>query len=533
MTPRILFLLIAGSALGTAGLDSIVRTESGLVAGSGVTVRSYKGIPYAAPPVGELRWKAPQPVKPWKGIRVATTFAANCPQGPLVPGPQSEDCLALNIWTPAGNSPRGLPVMVWIHGGGFRMGSSSLPAYDGEQFASKGVVFVSINYRLGTLGFFAHPGLSHENPQGVSGNYGLLDMVAALEWVKRNIAAFGGDPGNVTIFGESAGGTAVCLLMVMPQATGLFHKVISQSAAWMNVPISHLKESWYGRIPLETLSVRLGDLAALRTLPTAGALKLEGSKPSGSKGASDRGESYEPVVDGVVFPDDPARLFESGRFARVALIAGTVADERTMQGPKARSLSALRTFAEREFASAADRILSVYPAPTDGDAQAAGEKMAGEWLFVQGTRAILRANAKTGARTFQYHFTRVNGIGRRTRWGAFHGSDVSYVFGTLPDSAWGTFRHSLGDFSVDADTYDDRDRTLSEAMHAAWIRFAKTGDPNGPGLPKWPSFSDGKESYLEFGDRIAAGTALRRAQLDVLSDHASGLRARQRGAGND
>lgn len=526
MTLRILFLLLAGGALSAAGLDTIVTTESGLVAGSGVTVRSYKGIPYAAPPVGELRWKAPQPVKPWKGIRVATTFAANCPQIPLVPGPQSEDCLALNIWTPAGNSAAKLPVMVWIHGGGFRIGSSSLPAYDGEQFASKGVVLVSINYRLGMFGFFAHPELSRENPQGVSGNYGLLDA-AALGWVKRNIAAFGGDPGNVTVFGESSGGAAVCMLMVMPQANGLFHKVISQSAAWMNVPISHLKESWYGRISLETLGARLGDLAALRKLPTADTLKLDGAMPSGSKSASDRGESYEPVVDGVVLPDDPARLFESGRFAHVALIAGTVADERTGRGPKVHSLSALRTFVEREFASAADRVLAVYPAATDADAQAAGDKMTGEWLFVQGTRAVLRANAKTGAGTFQFHFTRVNGIGRRSKWGTFHASDVSYVFGTLPDSVWGTFLHSLGDFSVDVDTYDDHDRRLSEAMHAAWIRFAKTGDPNGPGLAKWPSFSDGKESYLEFGDRIAAGTALRKTQLDALSDHASSLRARQ------
>jgi para-nitrobenzyl esterase len=455
-------------------------------------------------------------------------FAANCPQIPLVPGPQSEDWLALNIWTPAARPAAKLPVMVWIHGGAFRIGNSAQPAGDGEQFASNGVVLVSINYRLGIFGFFAHPELSRENPQGVSGNYGLLDMVAALGWVKRNIAAFGGDPGNVTIFGESAGGTAVCMLMVMPQANGLFHKVISQSAAWMDVPISHLKESWNGRIPLESFGGRLGDLAVLRKLPTADVFKLQGRMPVTYNGASDRGESYEPAVDGVVFPEDPARLFASGKFARGALIAGTVADENTVLRPEVRSLAALRAFAEQEFGSAADEMLAACPAATDADAQAARDKMAGEWLFVQGTRAVLRANAKTGARTFQFHFTRVNGIGRRNNWGAFHASDVSYVFGTLPDSGWGTFRLPFGDFSVDADTYDDHDRRLSDAMHGAWIRFAKTGDPNGPGLAKWPSFSDGKESYLEFGDRIVAGTALRKPQLDVLSDHASSLRARQR-----
>ena len=428
MTPRILVLLLAAGALSAAGLNTIVRTEAGLVAGSGATVHAYKGIPYAAPPVGDLRWKAPQPVKPWNGIRVATAFSANCPQMPVTPGPQSEDCLTLNVWTPAKRPAGRMPVMVWFHGGGFQMGAGSQSVYDGEPFALQGVVFVNINYRLGVLGFLAHPELSRENPQGVSGNYGLLDMVAALGWVKRNIEAFAGDPGNVTIFGESAGGTAVCLLMVMPQASGLFHKVIAQSAAWMDNPISHLKESRYGRVSAENFGARLGEVPALRKMSAAEIMKLKGASPSDS-GAADRGEIHMPAVDGLVLPDEPPRLFAAGKSARVALIAGTNADEGTLLGgPAVRNLTALHAYTEKQFGGAADRLLPVYPAGSDTDAHAAATRIYGDWLFLAGTRAVLRANAKLDARTFQYHFTRVNGVGRKIKWGCYHASEIAYVF---------------------------------------------------------------------------------------------------------
>ena len=339
-------LSITPALAATSGLETVVKIDSGLVAGSGTTVRSYKGIPFAAPPVGNLRWKLPQPVKPWKGIRIANSFPAMCPQFQLIPGPQSEDCLGLNVWTPARSASDKLPVMVWIHGGGFVIGASSQSAYDGEPLASQGVVVVSINYRLGIFGFFAHPALSRESPAGVSGNYGILDMVAALEWVKRNIGAFGGNPNNVTIFGESAGGTAVCLLMVVPQAQGLFHKVIAESAWGLYNPISHLKESWYGRIPLEKFGETQGDLATLRSKSMADIAKMVGPPDiSGDKAA--RGEEYVPVVDGVVLPDDPARLFSMGNFANVPLIAGTNADEGTLLGgPPVHNLADLRKFVE-------------------------------------------------------------------------------------------------------------------------------------------------------------------------------------------
>lgn len=515
---------VASALAATSGLETIVKIDSGLVSGSGVAVRSYLGIPYAAPPVGDLRWKPPQPVKPWKGIKVAKAFPAMCPQFAFIPGPQSEDCLGLNIWTPAKSASEKLPVMVWIHGGGFIIGASSQSAYDGEPLAAQGVVVVSINYRLGIFGFLSHPALSAESPQGVSGNYGIMDMVAALDWVKRNIGAFGGDPTNVTIFGESAGGTAVCLLMVVPQAQGFFNKVISESAALMFGPFSHVKESWYGRMPAEKFGLTHGaDLAALRSKSAAELVKMMGPPDMGGDRAA-RGEVYMPVVDGVVLPDDPARLFLAGKFAHVPLIAGTNADEGTLLGgPPVHNLADLRKFAGKTFNSQADAMLAVYPAATDAEAYAAAAHASGDLLFLMGTRSVLRAASKANPKTFQYQFTRVNGIGRRIKWGAFHGSEVSYVFGTLPDSVYGTTAGMVGDFSVDADTYNGDDAKIAKAMSAAWVRFAKTGDPNGPGLASWPAFG-GKESYLEFGDRIAPGAALRKKQLDFLSDFSAAQR---------
>ncbi len=531
MTLRIALILLAAHTVAAgSGLDTIVKTESGLIAGRGTAIRSYKGIPYAAPPIGNLRWKPPQPPKPWKGIRVATSFPANCPQIQLVPGErQREDCLGLNIWTPARSPSEKLPVMVWIHGGGFQLGASSQSVYDGEALAAQGVVLVSVNYRLAIFGFLAHPALSRESPQGVSGNYGLLDMISALGWVRRNIGAFGGDPANVTIFGESAGGTAVCLLMVMPQAQGLLQKVISESAAWMYTPISHVKESWYGRVPLEKFGEKLGpDLEALRSKTTAEIMKMLGP-PDLTGDAGNRGEAYMPAVDGWALPDDPARLFSSGKFQHAAMIAGTNADEGTLLGgPSVRSLKALRKFAEKEFASQTNAMLSEYPAGSDADAHAAAVQATGDFMFLQGTRSVLRAVSRVNPKTFQYHFTRVNGVGRRIQWGSYHASEIPYVFGTLPESAYGTVPTFFGDFTPDADSFNDDDRKLSKAMSGAWVRFAKTGDPNGPGLASWPAFVDGKESYLDFGDRIVAKKALRKEQVDFVGEFASGLREHAR-----
>ena len=526
MKPIITALFVAAQALAAVpGLGTIVKIDSGWVAGGGATVRVYKGIPYAAPPVGDLRWKPPQPPAPWKGIRLAKTFPAMCPQAPLIPGPQSEDCLGLNVWTPARSASDKLPVMVWIHGGGFQIGASSQSAYDGQALAEQGIVLVSINYRLGVFGFLAHPALNQESPQGVSGNYGLLDMIAALKWVKRNIGAFGGDPGNVTIFGESAGGTAVCLLMVMPQAEGLFQKVISESAAWMFGPISHLKESWYRRVPMTEFGAKLGsDLAALRSKNVADIMKLLPPPMSRNEAAAERGETYMPVVDGWALPDDPARLFSAGKFHHVALIAGTNADEGTLVGgPPVRTIAQYHKWAAEKVGSLVDKMLTLYPAAADADAHAAAAQASGDLVFLYGTRSVLRVASKANPHAFQYQFTRVNGVGRRIKWGAFHGSEIPYVFETLPDSVYGTAPVIFGDFSIDADTYNEQDGKLSKAMSGAWVAFAKTSSPNAPGLVRWPAFA-GKESYLEFGDQIVAKEALRKKQIDFMSEFTEGLR---------
>jgi para-nitrobenzyl esterase len=510
-------------------LDTLVKIDSGWVSGSGggSAMRVYKGIPYAAPPVGDLRWKPPQPPKAWKGILVAKSFPANCPQMPLVPGPQSEDCLGLNIWTPARSANSRLPVLVWIHGGGFQIGASSQSAYDGEALAAQGVVVVSINYRLGMFGFLAHPALVQESPQHAAGNYGLLDMVAALQWVKRNINIFGGDPDQVTIFGESAGATAVCLLMIVPQSQGLFRQVISESAAWMFGPISHLTEAWYGRVPMTQFGEKLGsDLATLRSKSTAELLKAL-PPPLSNSNAADRGESYMPVVDGWVIPDDPARLFAAGKFHHVAIIAGTNADEGTlMGGPPVHNLAQWRKWATEKVGPMADRLLTLYPAPTDADAHTAAAASSTDLVFLYGTRSVLRAAAKANPKSYQYEFTRVNGVGRQIKWGAFHASEIPYVWETLPDSVYGTGPIFFGDFSINADTYNQLDVKISKAMSSAWVAFAKTGSPNAPGLTIWPAFSEGKESYLEFGDQIGVKENLRKPQVDFMSEVAEGMRSR-------
>ena len=286
------------------------------------------------------------------------------------------------------------------------------------------------------------------------------------------------------------------------------------------------------RVPMEKFGEKLGaDIAALRSKSTAEIIKLAGPMDM-SGDATDRGEAYMPVVDGFVLPDDPARLYLTGKFHNVSLIAGTNADEGTlMGGPPVRNLAQFRKWAEKQFGSQADDFLKVYVAPGDADAHAAAARAYGDFLFLQGTRSVLRAVAAANVNTFQYHFTRLNGIGRRINWGAFHASELPYVFLTLPDSAFGTSASFLGDFSVDADTYNEYDSTLAKAMSGAWVQFAKTGKPNGPGLLPWPAFAKGKESYLEFGDQIVAKDKLREKELDFLSGFTESRRRRSTATG--
>jgi para-nitrobenzyl esterase len=454
-------------------------------------------------------------VKPWPGVLVAKSFPPVCPQSDrLNLGAQSEDCLKLNIWTPARRAGEKLPVMVWIHGGTFQAGATSQTVYDGEALAAQGVVLVTIEYRLGIFGFFAHPSLSAESPRGVSGNYGLLDMVAALGWVRSNIAAFGGDPGNVTIFGESAGGAAVFLLLVMPEAEGLFHKAISESGGIL-LPV-RLKQDAAGVMALEKQGEKLGpDIAALRKMSAAEVMKLV-SPQIPTIGAAGR-PVWLPVIDGRVLPDATLPLVRAGKVPKVPFLAGTNADEGTLFNPPVQNLASFRAYATR-LGVPADAALTHYPAPGDAEAHAAAAKLGGDYQFLLGTREVLRAMAKANPKAFQYYFTRVTRVGRQIGWGCFHTAEIPYVFGNLPDGYFGTEPSAIfGDLRVYADTYTDVDAALAKTMSAQWVQFARNGDPNGPGLPQWPRFNGDREAYLEVGDRVVVGESLRKAHIDFLS----------------
>jgi len=506
-----LALVFCASAFG-AELNSIVKIDSGYVAGSAHGVRSYKGIPYAAPPVGELRWKAPQPPKPWNTLRIAKQFSAACPQQPGRMGEQriAEDCLSINVWTPARDGKEKLPVLVWIYGGAFEIGSSASSAYDGTSLASQGVVVVSFNYRMGMFGFLAHPELSKESSQAVSGNYGLLDMMAALQWVQRNVAAFGGNPANVTIWGESAGASAVALLMVMPQAQGLFHKAIANSVWGIGNPIAHLRETWFARIPAEDYGRRFGTLAELRARPMDELLKQAGSMDLAGVRMR-RGEVFNPIVDGVTIPDDPWLLFAQGQFAHVPLIASTTADEGTMFGPRVSTLKqASEWLHDAVHPGSAEALTKAYGLASDAQAGPLAIQINGDLMFALGTRAVLRAAAKANPNVYQYEFTRANGVGKRIRLNAFHGSDIGYLFGTLPDSPF-----SVSIFTPYPNDYTAHDAQLSGLMQGAMVKFVKTGNPNGSKLPKWPAYRE-RESYLEYGDTVTVKQALRPTQLDAL-----------------
>jgi para-nitrobenzyl esterase len=481
----LLTLLAVTIAPRSAYAQAAVTTASGPVQGAlvdGGKTRAFLGIPYAAPPVGELRWKAPQPVAAWKGVRPATEFGHHCLQFGVSAdmvfrdaGP-SEDCLTLNVWTPAEAKPtaKPLPVMVWIHGGGFTSGGSSEPRQDGQFLAARGVVVVSMNYRLGMLGFFTHPQLTAESPHHVSGNYGLLDITAALAWVKQNIRAFGGDPGNVTLFGESAGSFAVSMLMASPLSEGMLSKAIGESGAafwnrngsYTTLAVSEAHDAALAKNVLDT-----NDLAALRALPAEGLA---------SHTAFYGSVAFAPTVDGYFLPDSPAHLYEEGKQAHIPLLAGWNADEiraSVVRGKTPTTAASFTAQMEKEFGDRAKQALAVFPAATDAEAIASAGDFAGDRFLVYATWHWIEAQTLTGdAPVYRYRFdlaappSKFHPAGS----GAFHSDEIEYVFGTLdsrPGSVWRA-----------------EDRALSDQMQRYWTNFARTGDPNGPGLPKWPLY---------------------------------------------
>ncbi|HEU4391427.1 MAG TPA: carboxylesterase family protein [Blastocatellia bacterium] len=453
-------------------------------------VASFKGIPFAAPPVGELRWKAPQPVKAWTGVKTADAFAPGCIQdsglATMIGAPTnfSEDCLYLNVWTAAKSTRDRLPVMVWIYGGGFAVGATNTPVYDGTKFAQKGVVLVSVAYRVGPFGFLAHPDLTRESGKG-SGTYGLQDMIAGLLWVKNNIAQFGGDPSRVTIFGESAGGIAVSMLAASPAAKGLFHRVISESGgsfaparvgaeAGQNVPTLPFAEST-GKKFLDGLGA--SDLKTARALSADQIQKSLG-------GLSSMGRFW-PTADGDVLPADQYEAYQAGRFNDTPVLIGTNSDEGALFARGGVTPAAFEQQIRAGYGPQADTILKAYPHSTDAEAFKSTKDIFRESAFAWHTWAWARLQSQKGKnKAYVYYFDHRTPA---TPDGSNHASEIPFVFRNLDVNA--------GVLSVQR---QPGDAALSDLMSSYWVNFARTGDPNGAGLPAWPAFTESEQKAMFF-----------------------------------
>ena len=442
-------------------------------------------------------------------MRDGTQFGATCPQLPYAAGsiyaqkpqPQSEDCLFLNVWTAAKDASECRPVLVWIHGGALTRGSGSIPPYDGASLARKGAVVVTINYRLGPLGFLAHPALSQESDHRSSGNYGMLDQIAALEWVQKNVAHFGGDPKRVTIFGESAGSWSVCYLVASPLARGLFHRAIGQSGGAF-APVPFLTQEKHGVPAAESIGQRLAKELECDTAADP-ATALRGKTPDELLAAMDKlALRIRPNVDGWVLPDDVYAIFAAGQQNNVPVIVGSTADEGTTlfaaQVPKDREAYVA---GRAKYGELADEYLAIYPAESDEEVRAAFlAGMRDEW-FTWEMRTWARLTERAGNKAYQYFFSHVPPSPNAQQIGAYHAAEIMYVFNNLGKLDW---------------PYTDDDRRLADAVSTAWVRFAATGDPNGSELPRWTAYDAASQPYLDFGDSIVPGRAIAR-QHSVIS----------------
>ena len=480
-----------------------VKVEQGIVQGTiEDSLRVFKGIPFAAPPVGDLRWKAPQPAPKWKGIKITTEYAPAAFQGGNPPSGKSEDCLFLNIWTPAKSGKEKVPVLVWIYGGGFSFGSTSDPVHNGEHLARKGVVLVSIAYRVGQLGFLAHPELSSENPNKVSGNYGLLDMISGLQWIQKNIAAFGGDPNKVTIFGESAGGIAVSMLCASPLAKGLFHGAISQSGGSFGPtrPTTYPGENMKTLQQAEQAGIEYAQNVGAATI--ADLRKIEPDKLPMGMGM---GGAW-PIVDGVVIPDDQYLLYEKGMYNDIPILVGYNSDEGasfSREKTPEEYLAGVKT----RYGKFADDLIKSYPAAETSVPKTARD-LARDAAFGWQTWIWARLQSKTGkSKVYYYYFDQHPDYPKdspRYGFGSPHGQDVAYVFMHLDKSKPETTKSDL---------------EISEAMGTYWTNFAKYGDPNGKGVPKWPAFSDANPEVMYLGPTPHIGTVPSAESLKVLDEY--------------
>jgi len=501
-------LCLAGALAGPAGAADRVKVTGGVVegtVGADPSVRLFKGIPFAAPPVGDLRWKAPQPVVAWTGVRRADEWGNRCMQGPMW-GPlntrdktMSEDCLYLNVWTPARKPNEKRPVFVVFHGGGFAAGSSSEPRTDGEWFARQGIVVVDPNYRLALFGFMAHPELTREGAGHGSGNYGMLDQAAALEWVKANIAAFGGDPGNITINGESAGSMSVSALLVSPLTKHLVRRAIGQSGAFFASPSRGIAEK-----PLaekEQDGVKFGESVGAKTLAELRAKPAEELLATVMKIG---GWGYAPGVDGYFLPDTVAALYAAGLQAKVPLLAGWTSSEMGMavaMNPQKPTAATFPEALEKRLPGRGADAARVYPAATDAEALQAAADLESDLFIAYSTWKWIEVHSKSGAPVWRYRFDRTlpeaNGS---NRFGAPHASDIEYSFNTLD--------------SKKAD-WQPEDRKAAETMSRAFANFIKTGTPNGPGVPEWPEYGK-THQVMHFDGTSAVKPEEGRARYELL-----------------
>jgi para-nitrobenzyl esterase len=507
---RFLVLAAAFSIFVTSAAmaDPAVTIAQGTLAGAtDGTIASFKGIPFAAPPVGDLRWRAPQAPASWTGARNATKFGAICMQAPRKPGshpraplPESEDCLTVNVWTPNTAPAKKLPVMVWIYGGGFREGGSANALYDGSELARHGIVVVTLNYRLGLLGFLDLPALAAEHPDEPHGNYGILDQIAALKWVQANIAAFGGDPSNVTIFGESAGGMSVNDLMVSPLARGLFTKAISESG----LGLIHTPDNAEAQKAATSFAVQHGaasddakkTLQTIRSLSAADIVKDEPLDDSGPGG---------PMVDGTVIPDQVAKLFAEGKIAHATYMAGSNSDESTLMGYIGMSKDDLL----KPLGDNLPNVKAVYAANGAKDDGAFVRDLFSDALFASGAQGFAHYAAKAGNAAYVYNFRYLADLLRGKMPGVSHGGEIVYVFG------FEGFSHDPVDGYL-AGFATAKDKAMAQTIQTYWTNFAKTGDPNGPGLPLWPTTTSANPQTLVVDDKTQAVANYRKDPLAII-----------------
>lgn len=484
-------LIALGVAHSTsAGERPEVTVEQGRLVGTQVgALRVFKGVPYALSPVGAQRWRAPADPAHWNGTRDADVFGASCIQPPYpstsvyfeAPRPMSEDCLTLNIWSP--KEARKAPVIVWIHGGGLLRGTSASPLYDGREFAQRGIVFVSVNYRLGILGWLAHPGLSAEAPDRVSGNYGLLDQIAALEWVKRNVGAFGGDAANVTVMGESAGALSISYLLASPRARGLFTKAIVQSTNARAVP--HLREAAFGLPAAETIGTAFAsaagaaDLQDLRALDAAAITNI----------ALKTGFVSQPIIDGVLIPDQLVDIFDRGQQTKVPVLAGfnsgEIRSQRALIPQMPDAPAAYEAAIAARYGDLAPAYLKLYPASDIAVSQLVSTR---DIVYGWATERLVRTMAAVGQPSYLYIFDYCNAATRARDLCAFHASELPFAFGLAgdPDSTPPNWPK--------ANTEDIR---LARNMVDYWASFATTGVPHADGAPAWPDYGK-REAYIRF-----------------------------------